>query len=85
MTWVRGPPARVGWRVLTHYLSECCVVSGAPVHVVMKPAGTSRNDLGVRASGPRWMASADPFICLNAAWFPAPRARRDEACRHVTQ
>jgi len=56
MTWVRGPPARVGWRVLTHYLSECCVVSGAPVHVVMKPAGTSRNDLGARASGPRWIS-----------------------------
>jgi len=42
------------------------------VHVVMKPADTSRNDLGARTSGPRWVASADPFICPNAAWFPAP-------------
>jgi len=42
------------------------------VHVVMKPADTSRNDLGARASGPRWVASADPFMCPNAAWFPAP-------------
>jgi len=37
------------------HLSACYVVSGASVHVVMKPAGTSRNDLGARAAGPRWM------------------------------
>jgi len=62
MTWVRGPPARVGWRVLTHSFVRMLRGFRRPVHVVMKPADTSRNDLGARASGPRWVAGADPLF-----------------------